>query len=420
MNDLSLHNNTLPDRVEKVLLGRQRGPVSVEELLRELPLVADRSATTLAAEHQLVEALRQDDARRAARGSRPRFVIIAGESVRLRAPGNDAETAVEEWNAKVKQELLKQLTKSDPNVFEDIVARLFMAMGYEEVQVTRRSNDGGIDVHAIFSARGVTRVPTALQVKRWSRAVGRPQVQQLRGSLKSTQQGVIVTTSRFTDEAKKDAAREDGNPVHVIDGALLVDLMVEHGLGVQTSQVSFFSLDEQSLTDGLPSASNTAASGSVQSVTSTGARKYFLAQLPGGRSADYLSTLLVMAQLAEQQPSLDDYIALFQKQFPSITRADEARRRMRVLLSLGLAEIESDHVTLTVLGRRFLDTRDARLLGDSFLARIAGAVEVQQLVSDLPDADVRRRRVKADPPAGLSSTQAALVLRWLTQLGLVQ
>ncbi|MFE6530139.1 restriction endonuclease [Streptomyces rochei] len=419
MSNVSYHSHTLADRVEEVLLRRQKGPLSVSELLKELTLEADGSATTLAAEHQLIQALREDDLRRAARGNRPRFVIIAGESVRLRAPGNDAEAAVERWNTKVKQGLLEQLRECDPIVFEHIVAQLLIAIGYEEMQVTKRSNDGGVDVHAIFSARGVTRVSTAIQVKRWRKPVGRPEVQRLRGSLKSTQQGVIVTTSHFAKPAIEDAAREDGNPVHLIDGNLLADLMAEHGLGVQTSRIAFFSLDEQRLSGGLPAAANATESEQVTLAMASGNQKYFLAQLPGGRSADYLSTLVVMAQIAEQQPSLDEYITLFQQRFPSITRADEARRRMRVLLSLGLAEIESDHVTLTVLGRHFLDNRDVRLLGEAFLTRIAGALEVQNLVKGIPDERQRRKRVADDPPAGLSSTQATLVLRWLTQLGIV-
>jgi hypothetical protein len=340
--------------------------------------------------------------------------------VRLRPPGNPAEAAVEQWNERVKQDLLEQLRECDPIVFEHIVAQLLIAIGYEEVRVTKRSNDGGIDVHAILSARGVTRVPTALQVKRWRKPVGRPEVQRLRGSLKSTQQGVIVTTSHFAGPAIKDAARQDGNPVHLIDGRMLADLMAEHGFGVQTSRVAFFSLDEHLLTGGLHAAPSATDDDQVSPATRQGGQKFFLAQLPGGRSADYLSTLATMARLAEAQPGLDDYIALFQKQFPSITRADEARRRMRVLLSLGLAEIESDHVTLTFKGRRFLDDRDPRLLGDAFLSRIAGAVEVRNLVSDVVGESARRQLVREDPPVGLSSTQAALVLRWLTQLGLVK
>ncbi|KUL23287.1 restriction endonuclease [Streptomyces regalis] len=413
-------SETLADRVEHVLRKRQLGPLSVKELITALGPERDTSATTLAAEHQLVQALREDELRRAARGKRPRFGITDGESVRLRPPGNPAEAAVEEWNERVKLDLLEQLRECDPIVFEHIVAQLLIAIGYEEVRVTKRSNDGGVDVHAILSARGVTRVPTALQVKRWRKPVGRPEVQQLRGSLKSTQQGVIVTTSGFSRPALEDAARQDGSPVHLIDGQMLADLMVEHGLGVQTARVAFFSLDEQRLTGGSPAATATATTegDQVSSGVRQGSQMYFLAQLPGGRNADYLSTLAIMAQLAEEQPTLDEYIEAFQQHFPGISRADEARRRMRVLLSLGLAEVESSHVTLTFLGRRFVDDRDPRLLREAFLARIAGAAEVRALVVDLADDRARRQRVLDDPPAGLSSTQATLVLRWLTQLGL--
>jgi restriction endonuclease Mrr len=419
MSDRALSGESLADRVEVVLLKHDRGPMHVTGLIRELGLESDPSAMLLAPQLQLVRALLEDERRRTARGNRPRFVVEDSESVRLRARANPAEQAVEEWNEKVKLDLLEQLRACEPYLFEQIVGELIRAMGYEDVRVTNRSKDGGIDILAIYSAGGVARVSTALQVKRWRKPVGRPEVQALRGSLGSTQQGVIVTTSQFSEPAVVDARRQDGNAVHLIDGGELVDLMVEHGLGVSTSRVVQFSLNEQFFTGSPDSAPATTAAQLASPVISQTGRRYFLAQLPSGRSADYLATVAAMAQLAEQQPSLDEYIVLFQRQFPSITRVDEARRRMRVLLSLGLVDIESDHVALTFLGRRFLDEREPHLLGEAFLARIAGASEIQAMVRGLTSEKMRKRAVEAAPPAGLSATQANLVLRWLTQLGLV-
>lgn len=69
---------TLADRVEHVLRKRQLGPLSVKELITELGPETDTSATTLAAEHQLVQALREDELRRAARGKRPVSVSPTG------------------------------------------------------------------------------------------------------------------------------------------------------------------------------------------------------------------------------------------------------------------------------------------------------------------------------------------------------
>ncbi len=106
MSDRALSGESLADRVEVVLLKHNRGPMHVTGLIRELGLESDPSAMLLAPQLQLVRALLEDERRRTARGNRPRFVVEDSESVRLRARANPAEQAVEEWNEKVKLDLL--------------------------------------------------------------------------------------------------------------------------------------------------------------------------------------------------------------------------------------------------------------------------------------------------------------------------
>ncbi|MFJ9775566.1 restriction endonuclease [Kitasatospora sp. NPDC101157] len=416
---MQTQTGSLADSVERILKRHHRGPLSTGDLHEMLSREGDTLPELLVAEEQLLDALREDDRQRSARGYRERFVVTDGRSVRLRAPATPAEDAVEAWNKKVKGDLLVQLKQCDPILFEQIVARLLTAIGYTGVQVTKRSNDGGIDIHAILSAGGVTNVPTALQVKRWGdKSVGRREVQQLRGALKSRQQGVLVTTSRFAATAIKDAAREDANPVHLIDGDVLVDLMVEHGLGVQTSRLAFFSLDE-GLLAGSTSASSTDLAAPATAAPVRDGAKYLLAKLPELGDADYLTVIAEMLALAEGQPTLDEYVNLFQERFERITREDEARRRMRSLVSLGLVVIENDHVILTFLGRRVLTEHSLSLMQETFMARIAGAEEIASLHGRIPEQGRLQKELDASPPAGLSSTQAQLVLRWLKRLELV-
>ncbi len=143
-----------------------------------------------------------------------------------------------------------------------------------------------------------------------------------------------------------------------------------------------------------------------------------LEKLPGGQSGDYLSTLIDMTRLAENSPTLDVFLNEFQKIFPSITLRDVARRRMRVLISLGLAEIAGNKVLLTRHGRELLSGGGLPLVQSCFLSRIAGALEVKELaVSNT--AKSLRRLLHNDPPAGLSATQAMLLLRWMQQLDLI-
>lgn len=373
-----LPDSSLADYIERILDQRGRGPVPVAELLGELGPGDGNVGDILAADQQLIQGLLQDNDRRSVRGYRPRFSVSDGESVGLRPPGNSAESAVEQWNQKVKDDLLRQLSACDPFLFEKIVARLLIGIGYEEVRVTKRSGDKGIDVSAILSVGGVTRVPTLIQVKRTD-SVGRPDVQRLRGSIGATQQGVMVTTGRFSREAVSDAKRQDGNPVHLIDGQMLADLMSEHSLGVQASRIAIFSIDEQFFATAQPAAP--VASDESSSTTQHVGKKYLVDKLPGGSS-----------------------IAAFQEEFPTITREDE---------------IESDHVILTLLGKRFLDSGDLTIVRDSFLTRVAGAREVLKMVEGVSKSSERRKKVLADPPAGLSATQVKLVLEWLPQLGFV-
>lgn len=409
---------SLADAAEQVLLENDRGPISLSTLIDGLGLDQSPHAPLLAAEHQVAQVLLEDDRRRTAQGKRPRFVVEDNESVRLRTLATSAEDAVAQWNERVKRDLLAQLLACEPDEFEEIVGELIRAMGYGDVRVTQRSRDGGVDITATFSAGGAARVSTAFQVKRSSGTVGRPVVQKLRGAVGSTQQGVIVTTGQFTADAVADAQRQDGLAIHLIDGSQLVDLMVEHGLGVRTSRLVVFALREEFFIgspDGTPGAD---ATYDVRAAVAHANRRYYLAQLPGGRSADYLATLAQMAQLADKRPSLDAFITLFQEAFPSITRADEARRRMRVLISIGLVEIDSDRVTLTFLGKRFLENRNPEILREAFLTRIAGVSEILALVRGVSTDRERKARLRETPPAGLSTTQAELVLRWLTRLGL--
>jgi PIN like domain len=146
--------------------------------------------------------------------------------------------------------------------------------------------------------------------------------------------------------------------------------------------------------------------------------RYHVEKLPEGRTGNYLQTLIEMTRLAEERSDLDGFIDAFQERFPTITLREEARRRIRNLASLGLAEIGGNRIAVTSLGQRLLYERSLDLVQDSFLTRIAGAMEIRDLATNLNPSELRSR-IRDNPPAGLSATQATLVLRWLEQLELV-
>ncbi len=74
-----------------------------------------------------------------------------------------------------------------------------------------------------------------VQAKRWNAPVGRPEIQRFAGALmgKRARKGVFITTSTFSEEARQYADSLDVKVV-LIDGRRLVELMIDHEVGVST------------------------------------------------------------------------------------------------------------------------------------------------------------------------------------------
>jgi restriction system protein len=138
----------------------------------------------------------------------------------------------------VKKQLLDALREMKPEEFEQLVGRLLGAMGYEDIEVTRRSSDGGVDVLAGIEV-GVLRLRAAVQVKRLKGNVQRPVVSQLRGdmALWDVDQGMIITTGGFSGGAKQVARLRNVTPITLIDGDQLTDLLIEQEIGVRKDVV---------------------------------------------------------------------------------------------------------------------------------------------------------------------------------------
>lgn len=58
------------------------------------------------------------------------------------------------------------------------------------------------------------------------------------------EKGLLITTSTFSDEAKKEATRDGAPPVELIDGLELCELLKEFGVGVTTRTVEEVELQE--------------------------------------------------------------------------------------------------------------------------------------------------------------------------------
>ena len=165
-------------------------------------------------------------------------------------PEEQIETGVARINADIADQLLKRILEQEPVFFEQAVLDLLMAMGYGgadgKATRTQLSSDGGIDGIVDQDALGLSRI--YVQAKRYApdNVVGRPAIQAFVGALAGNQanQGVFITTSRFSGEASSFA---DQVPTRIvlIDGERLTRLMIQYGVGVQIKRtVQLVEVDE--------------------------------------------------------------------------------------------------------------------------------------------------------------------------------
>ena len=177
----------------------------------------------------MYSAIHQEIKRRNARGESQRFRMEPKGFIHLEKdiPKGLADN-IKRHNKNVRDQLLKQVCSIEPNEFEELIADLLTRMGFEEdIEITPKTRDGGIDVRGTLILNNAVRVRMAVQAKRWKSNVGPDIVQKVRGSLDPHEQGMIVTTSKFTKTAREEAGRKNAVPVALINGQQLVELMVE-------------------------------------------------------------------------------------------------------------------------------------------------------------------------------------------------
>lgn len=154
---------------------------------------------------------------------------------------------VEEHNRAVHTELLTRIKTMPPDKFEELVGDLLVGMGLDQVEVTSYGGDGGIDVRGVLPFGGVANINVAVQVKRYASNVQRPEIQKLRGSLHEHNYGFFITTSDFSPGAREEALRTGGGkPIVLVNARQVVNLLMEHGIGVTRSTLDVYELDETS------------------------------------------------------------------------------------------------------------------------------------------------------------------------------
>lgn len=166
------------------------------------------------------------------------------EATSERTPPEQLYASYEAIRQSVYDDILETILAKTPREFEHLVIKLLEKMGYggqvkNAGEVTRYSNDGGIDGVIKEDVLGLGRVH--IQAKRYARdkTVGRQEVQRFVGALAVAQskKGVFITTSSYSQGAAEYADSLHGNTTLVlIDGQELAQFIYDYGLGMQVEQ----------------------------------------------------------------------------------------------------------------------------------------------------------------------------------------
>lgn len=235
-----LHNRVGWAKAYLVKAGLIESPQRAHFNLTEL----GRNAFQQGADHVTLEYLNQFDSFRDFRGH-SLHNSENGQKIQvsdLESPQERIESALNELNDDLVEDLMSAIMKISPYDFERLVVKLLIKMGYGTMEenkdaVTPRSGDEGID--GIVSADKFGFDSIYIQAKQWKKddLVSRPEIQKFIGALATTQgatKGIFITTSDFTKGAVEIITKQTQNKIVLVNGKQLAKLMIEYDLGVST------------------------------------------------------------------------------------------------------------------------------------------------------------------------------------------
>lgn len=135
-------------------------------------------------------------------------------------------------------ELVTVLKKLDPSAFERLSQRLLRELGFNNVEVTGKSGDGGIDGVGVIKLGGVLSFHVVFQCKRYAGTVSSASIRDFRGAMIGrADKGLFITTGTFSRDARQEAQRDGAPPIDLIDGNAMAENLKNLSLGVKIKQV---------------------------------------------------------------------------------------------------------------------------------------------------------------------------------------
>ena len=144
------------------------------------------------------------------------------------------ETEPENAISSLKPSLIEVLQNLSPTGFEFLCGRLLREYDFENIEITQRSHDGGIDGYAILKLNPFVNLSVFFQCKRYQGTVPTEKVQAFIGVMetnkRSVEKGLLITTGSFAKAALD--IEKNNIKLELIDGDKLVEMFEKVELGV--------------------------------------------------------------------------------------------------------------------------------------------------------------------------------------------
>lgn len=165
-------------------------------------------------------------------------VVAEWKASRADQDADSLETVIDERSpdepiGDTRTKLLDLLTTLPASGFERLCQRLLREAGFEQVTVTGRSGDGGIDGTGLLEVNPFVSFKVLFQCKRYAGTVAPSVIRDFRGAMMGrADKGIIMTTGSFSADSKREAIRDGVPPIELVDGEKLVDLFEKLELGL--------------------------------------------------------------------------------------------------------------------------------------------------------------------------------------------
>lgn len=157
-----------------------------------------------------------------------------GDDAGTTEPEATEDSPPDELRVDHRAQLLAILQQLPAAGFERLCQRLLREAGFEQVSVTGRSGDGGIDGIGVLQLNAFVSFKVLFQCKCYTGGVGPGMVRDFRGAMIGrADKGLILTTGTFTADARREAVRDGVPPIELVDGQALIDLFEKLELGLQ-------------------------------------------------------------------------------------------------------------------------------------------------------------------------------------------